>query len=161
MTMAELAAGHAALLDAGSPRSPDVDDSLDPGSAPQADDHHDGHPSDLSPEQTLSARRSRRSNDMDARSTAPRSTESPSGRGRKRGRGVRINPGVDVEEATQEADNGTEPSPAKRRKPAPPVVKSDRVLRTRRGKDVVKLQEEREQEAALREAIGGSDSEGG
>lgn len=79
--------------------------------------------------------------------------------GRKRGRGARARSDDESEDGEEhEEDAIALPSPAKRRKAAqPPVVKSDRVLRTRKGKDASKVQEEQEREEAVREAIGESD----
>lgn len=174
-TMAELAAGDLSL------RSSPLDEL--PGSAATApsndvvdegDDDAGYQPSPASVSTKPLARRTLRKTNGTANTTStstnskPKPKPKPTSRtvtkakavaGRKRGRGARArsdDESVDGEE--HEEDAVARPSPAKRRKAAqPPVAKSDRVLRTRKGKDALKVQEEQEREDAVREAIEESD----
>lgn len=91
--------------------------------------------------------------------TPRKATKARAVTGRKRARDARAHSGDESDEGQEhEEEANARPSPAKRRKAAPPpVAKSDRVLRTRRGKDASKVQEEQEREEAVREAIGDSE----
>lgn len=100
-----------------------------------------------------SARTSRSGTNTPARRATARAAPR---RGRKR---TRDDNGTDEDtddEAEVEDSAPPAATPAKRArtvKAAEPVVKSDRVLRSRRGKSAAQVEEEREQEAAYRRAI--------
>lgn len=72
----------------------------------------------------------------------------PARRGRKRARSD------DEDSAVSELDEPVRTTPSKRSRAAPPPAKTDRVLRSRRGKTEEQKLAEREEEEALREALG-------
>lgn len=172
-TMAELAAGDLSL------RSSPLDEL--PGSAATApskdvvdegDDDAGYQPSPASVSTNPLARRTLRKTNGTANTISASTNSKPKPKptprtatkakavaGRKRGRASRARSDDESGEGQEhEEDDIAQPSPAKRRKAAqPPVVKSDRVLRTRKRKDASKVQEEQEREEAVREAIGESE----